>query len=566
MMLKMTRRFPGSRSLSATLVVLNCAICLRGQPTPIIRGTAGVVNAASYAPADFPGGAIAQGSIFAVFGTALGPANPLSASASPLQKTLGGVSITVTQGATTVNAIPLYVSATQVNAIMPSNAPLGAVQVVVTYTNLSSPPGAAQVAKTNVSLFTMPFSGMGPGAIVNVVNGAVSAVNSLTASAMPNQTEYLFGTGLGASLNGNDTNPPQQGSLPVGVTVRVGSKSVTPSYSGRSSCCAGEDEITFAVPPDAPLGCYVPVQVVTSDGTPSNVATMAISADGSPCKDTATPFGPALSGKTGMVVLFHADATAGSGGAAVSMAADAFGASFHQETGGPFAYNPLYSLPPAGSCTTHLGIANVPAEPLPLPSIAPTGAVLDAGPLSVSNGAATQTVVLEGGFYDDLFGFTNSLTGDSLPAFYTTGSYTVSGQKGPDVGAFTVHLGDGPAASFSIHGGSTIVTSSAGLQVDWDPGANPSSLLALIAGGNADFIDDRSELFLCTANAADGTFNIPPSILSRVPATRAQAGASLAMVGFGLLPTQPQATFSATGLDQGLADSLRLAVQYVTFQ
>jgi uncharacterized protein (TIGR03437 family) len=523
-----------------------------------------VVNAASYAPADFPGGAIAQGSIFAVFGAALGPANPLSASASPLQKTLGGVSITVTQGATTVNAIPLYVSATQVNAIMPSNAPIGAVQVVVKYNNLSSLPSTAQVAKTNVALFTIPFSGMGPGAIVNFVNGAVSPVNSLTAPATPNQTEYLFGTGLGASLNGDDTNPPQKGSLPVGVTVRVGNKSVAPSYSGRSSCCAGEDEITFTVPPDTLLGCYVPVQVVTSDGTPSNVATMAISSDGSPCKDAANPYGTAVAGKPGTVLLERVVATAGSGAVAVSTTLDTMLASFRQETGGPFAYNPMYSLPPAGSCSAYLA-AGDPTDEAQAQFFVLTGKALDAGPLTVNNGTTSAGPTEANGLYVGLLG--QSSPGDQSGAFLTGGPYVVSGAGGLDVGSFHVTLGDPPGNTWTTGDGSTVVNRANGLTVNWSvTGGDPSKLLAIVMGANADSVDSRTEIFTCTANAGDGTLTVPPAILSRIPVTRGTVGLSMGAVVVGMLPLQPQATFSATGLDYGFADSIGLSAQFVTFQ
>src|SRR5580698_1673603 len=92
----------------------------------------GIVNAASFVAPGLPGGAIAQGSIFSIFGTNLGPGSspPL---AFPLVTTLGGVSIKVSQGANSVNAIPLFVSPGQINALMPSNTPLGLVSVQVTF-------------------------------------------------------------------------------------------------------------------------------------------------------------------------------------------------------------------------------------------------------------------------------------------------------------------------------------------------------------------------------------------------------------------------------------------------
>src|SRR5437870_1195607 len=85
----------------------------------------GVVNAGSYALAGLPNSAIAQGSIFIVFGSGLGPATLARASAFPLPRTLGGTSINVNSGGTTVQPIILYTSAGQVAAVMPSNTAVG---------------------------------------------------------------------------------------------------------------------------------------------------------------------------------------------------------------------------------------------------------------------------------------------------------------------------------------------------------------------------------------------------------------------------------------------------------
>src|SRR5262245_2235942 len=115
-------------SVSAALLAF--AVTLNAQ-TPAIR-LHGVVNAASYAATGLPNGSIAQGSLFTIFGTNLGPAQTATASSFPLGTTLGSVSITVTKGSTTVSALPLYVRPDQINALMPSNAPLGWVSLRVT--------------------------------------------------------------------------------------------------------------------------------------------------------------------------------------------------------------------------------------------------------------------------------------------------------------------------------------------------------------------------------------------------------------------------------------------------
>jgi hypothetical protein len=171
-----------------------------------------------------------------------------------------------------------------------------------------------------------------------------------------------------------------------------------------------------------------------------------------------------------------------------------------------------------------------------------------------------------GGFYSSILGYTLSGGVSPSPLFLTTGAYTVSASGGADVGAFSVNLAGAPTITWTSSDGSSVVNRSSGLTVNWTvTGGNTANLEAIISGGNSDGPDNRSEVFLCTASAAAGTFTVPGVILSRVPASRS-GGQSLGLVGVGMLPTQPQATFHATGLDYGLADSLAASVHFVTFQ
>src|SRR5262249_25367215 len=100
----------------------------------------GIANSAGFQPMGVPGGPIARGSTFSIFGTGLGPAATAQQPSYPLQTATGGVSVKVTQGTSTVNALPVFVADTIVNAIMPSNAPLGMVSVRVTFNNQTSNP------------------------------------------------------------------------------------------------------------------------------------------------------------------------------------------------------------------------------------------------------------------------------------------------------------------------------------------------------------------------------------------------------------------------------------------
>src|SRR5215475_2524907 len=98
---------------TATALLYTAAAC-QAQPYLAYRGT---YNAASFLAAGLPGGGIARGSAFSLFGTNIGPTSTPQLS-FPLQTTLAGVSIAVSQGSTTVNAIPIAFAAGQINAIM----------------------------------------------------------------------------------------------------------------------------------------------------------------------------------------------------------------------------------------------------------------------------------------------------------------------------------------------------------------------------------------------------------------------------------------------------------------
>src|SRR5262249_9861287 len=101
-------------------------------PAPVIASNA-VVNAASFAA-----GRVAQGSMFSLFGTDLGPPAGMQAAGYPLPAALGDTSVRVTAGGRSCDAWMVYASAAQVNAILPSDVPVGEAQIVVTHAGQTS--------------------------------------------------------------------------------------------------------------------------------------------------------------------------------------------------------------------------------------------------------------------------------------------------------------------------------------------------------------------------------------------------------------------------------------------
>ena len=215
-----------NRLLTASIFIFVSPV-VKAQPFISYRN---ILNAASYAPAGLPGGSIARGSVFSIFGTNLGPTNS-PALAFPLGITLAGVSIRVT-GSSAVDAIPLYVSPTQINAIMPSTAPLGAASVVVTFNGRAGNPAPVQVVNSSFGIFTANVTGYGPGIATNFVSQTNQPINSPSAPATPGQTITLWGTGLGP-VPYSDTIAPTTGNLPTKTEVFVGGIAATISYQGR---------------------------------------------------------------------------------------------------------------------------------------------------------------------------------------------------------------------------------------------------------------------------------------------------------------------------------------------
>lgn len=241
------------------------------------------VNTASFALPDLANGSLAQGGMFAVFGSNIGPAVLVQADMFPLPTELGGVSVAVSVGGTTVDCIMVFALSTQLAAVLPSETPVGDGTLTVTYNGQTSPPIAVSVVGHSFGVFAINTSGSGPGVLTNAVNPL--SVNTVFNTAASGELWDIWGTGLGA-VEGDEAAAPLPGDLPYDVKVFVGDIEAEVVYRGRSGCCVGLDQIRFVVPPGI-TGCYIPVTVVV-EGVSSNFTTMAISESGGACSDDAT--------------------------------------------------------------------------------------------------------------------------------------------------------------------------------------------------------------------------------------------------------------------------------------
>ena len=522
--------------LSCLLVASACA-----QPLVYNRG---VLNAASFMPQGLASGGIAQGSIFSIFGTRFGPGSPVEASAFPLGTTLGNVSVTLTQGATTVNAIPLYVSNTQVNAIMPSNAPLGRVSLRVLSGALKSPPVPVTVVTSAFGIFTAGGAGTGPGILQNYITAVNQPINEPSIAAQPGQTIILWGTGLGPAPGGADNVAPPVGNLPIKVEVFVGGVPATVAYSGRTPCCSGTDQIVFQVPASAPLGCWVPVMIRTGGTTVGNVVTMAIQSNGTSCADPLNPLSSPLvaGGNSAIFSAYRANTHEDVGVAAtVDVTSDYLGGAAYGSQAAPFPFNLMVSLPPAGTCTEYgeagdlLGGASSIA--------APGGQALNFGTsLTLTSPKGTETLTAALGYAAGYLG--GFISDNSIPntLYLNPGAYTLAGTGGADIGAFSASLTVPQALAWTNP--PTTVDRTQPLAIAWT-GGNPGQPVA-VTGFGEDLPTNSSVMFVCLAAPGASNFTIPSVMLSNVPATRANPLQSKDVI---YLVSLPGSQVGATGLN-----------------
>jgi uncharacterized protein (TIGR03437 family) len=529
----------------------------------------GVVNVASYMAPGLPSGSLPRGGMVAIFGRNLGPAAGAQAQSFPLQTTLSNVSVTITQKTTTVNALPVYVGPGQINAIVPSNAPLGRGTMQVTVNGVVSNPSPVNVVTSSFGIIAVNGGGFGPGIIQNFTGAPVDPVNSSQASAKPGQLETLWGTGLGPVAQ--DNVAPTAGNLPVPVEVFVGGQSATVVYSGRSGCCSGIDEIFFNVPANAPTGCYVPVVVRLNGTLASNTVTMAIDTNGAPCTDPANSLGAILrsGGRLGGALLTHEDDNIASpDGTVQPVSTDLATVALRQEAGGVWAFNPYISYPPVGTCTSYTMAGQFPALN-DLPGIAATVKDLNGGPsLSVTGPSQTATLPQVGSapsVYTALLGTSANITGVPLSFFVTGSASQVAGTGGADVGAFQASVTAAAGPTWSNASSTTTVNRSAGFTVNWTnvpAGANVVS----IVGFNVDQPNNVTAGFQCMANPAAGTFTVPAVAMANMPATSPALPATLGWLAIGAAQLASPGTFTATGLDHAIAIFGASKQQSVVFQ
>jgi uncharacterized protein (TIGR03437 family) len=254
---------------SATGSPISIPVTLTVQTGPSVTSVANAASAQT--------GSVAPGEIITIKGTQMGPAAGVNFSinaAGKIDTTLSGVQVLF--GST---AAPLlYVSATQINAIVPYEVVGTSTTLKVSYSGATSSGTALQVAGSAPGIFTLNQSGSGPGAILN----QDSSINTAANPAARGSIIQIFATGEGqtvpAGITGgiNGVNTPTL-PKPVGaVTVTVGGVSAQVVYQGAApGSVAGLFQVNVFVPNSVQSG-NVPVVITVGSVSSPSTATLAV--------------------------------------------------------------------------------------------------------------------------------------------------------------------------------------------------------------------------------------------------------------------------------------------------
>ncbi|MDR3700716.1 MAG: hypothetical protein P4L56_13815 [Candidatus Sulfopaludibacter sp.] len=486
---------------------------------------------------------ISQGSIFVVKGSNLS-ASGYNASGFPLLTSYSNVSITFTptSGGTGTNAYMVYTynqgGVNQLAAVLPSTLAAGNYNVTVTNSGSTSLPFVAQVVKTKPGIISQDSTGTGLAVAQNYISQSQLDINRFTTGsvsgitispAKPGQTLIAWGTGLGAVTGGDNVASAGYNFAANGVNVQVivGGMSITPFYAGRAPGLAGADQIDFTLPSNVPTGCTVSFQVSVG-GVTSNATFIAIAPDAnsSACVQpgfTTTQlqnFDQGGSYTTGSLAIVT---ESGSALGQSSTYAEASG-EFSRYTGFQLSAAPSSSSATSftsGSCiVSQVTTGQTTVVTTPRPTSLDAGAITLTGPPAsgLNNQALTKTTLTVNSIPEIVYTLPiNTALPGAVSGSIVAGTYTMNGAGGKDIGPFSAQVTLG--APLAITGGlPATVVRSAGMTLNWT-GGNANDFLEII--GSSDTTANgvtTGASFICLTTVGPGTFTVPASILTQLPA------------------------------------------------
>ncbi len=509
----------------------------------------GIQNNYSYLIPGTPNYAIAQGCIFTLYGTGLGPATLEQQGFSPaLNRNLGGVSIKITVGGTTTEAIPYYVSAGQIAAILPSATPVGAGGMTVSYNGQTSATFALTVVQSAFGILTLGGNGLGNAAVYDLDYQYITPTNA----ANPGQIVYFWGTGQGPDPN-DETRPiaAPQNLASIPFEFYIGNKQAKVIYHGRSTY-PGLDQIAVEIP-EGVSGCYASVYAKTGNFM-SNFSSIPVAATGRVCTDwfTASADVERLlgTGKTEVslgwfyLARFLSYTPSFGGQPARMVTQDSATAQFLRYT--PFDSSNWGSVG---------GFANpgcvVTTWRTQSPFVSPILKRLDAGPavtLTLPDGT-TRTLARQQ-TSNFVFSVSDATAGAQLIIPAAGGTFRFQAPGGADVGAAEATVVANNPMVWNEHTTISTVSRSQPLTVTWRGGA-PGGFV-VIQGGS--FSGANAEIFTsfgCTERSEVGRYTVPRDVLASMVPSMSIAPLNIPTGSLLVQHFTLPARFTATGLDHG---------------
>ncbi len=570
-----------SRYLSTALLALAAGSTLFAQPAV---NDGGILNAASYTSSRLPGGAIARGSIFVVFGARMGQAT-LAQAGFPLPNTLAGTSVRVTSGGQTLDCPLVYVVAGQLAAILPSTTPLGNATLTVTYNGQSSAARSFRVVNSAFGTFSLNQAGSGPGVITNFESATSQPVNTALRSARPGQTLIMYGTGLGPLPAGtaDNTAAPAVAINQGAVELYVGNRRASVAYAGRAPGFAGLDQVNFVVPAGVE-GCAIPVSLKIGDIV-GNFTTIAVAPNGGTCSDplglSSNQLDRIAAGQTlrlGSLGLARANVEltlpiVGTQNLITDTATGNF-IELNQQTINSGASLGFAGVSSIGTCFVFVGKPDqfTPVDPVQTRE-------LDAGPQINLNGPKGAKVMrratevnLIGTYFETL-----SSGGGGIPGFpgggdpdgyLVPGNYTFNnGGGGADVGGFNAQFNFPGNTNWTNRAQIANVNRSQGVTVNWT-GGDPNGTVQIFGYSVSDTTDNAvAGFFNCIERASVGTFTVPSHVLLALPPSPTGGAASLAPLGaLAVGGVSNPGSFTAPRLDFGVIFSTNVTLKSLNYQ
>ncbi|MBZ5608222.1 MAG: hypothetical protein LAP38_08195 [Acidobacteriia bacterium] len=528
-----------------------------GTPTPKVTA---VENAATNIPPELPNAAVAQGALFVVKGSNLGPASLAIATAYPFTSSIGGASIKVTVGGTTVDAIMYYALAAQLAAILPSKTPTGTGTLTVTYNGQTSASAPITVVANNIGVFTLNSTGGGDAvATFNAPNPYVSPNNAPN----PGEVVTLWATGLGP-VTFDETNAAQQADMPnVPLKVFIGGQPANILFRGRNGCCTGVDTVYVTVPQGL-SGCSNSV-IMQIGNEISNSTSIPIATSGRACTpingSTLPGSGPVSAGGITLQRYIQTTPTIGTFPGSTTKMDLATGSFVKITPGATPQQGSQLDVASYGSC-----IVSVQTSGSGNTGSSGTTQFLDAGAsigMAAPFGNRTLAKSTQSGtiFYQ--------ATLDNTATTLTAGTYTFTGPGGADVGPFTATYTMPQPLTWTNEASITTVNRAAGVTVTWS-GGDPAGYVQITGSSTAygaTAADTASVTFICTARDSDGSFFVPPIVLLQLPATAPAPGSNIFIPGsLGISGTGGFAGFQASGINAGAIISIFLTYGTATYQ